>query len=125
MPEVASTQADASECEQLAALVENRWPARGAMVRKNWRRYSSVVEFFMAHARPQPGQLVLDYGCGFPFVAAMLIRRGVNVRAYEPYATDEESGVAEALGLRDHFCTQLPPGETFSHVLLVDVIEHL
>src|SRR4051812_29741718 len=107
-----------SECERLASLVQARFPARAAMLRKNWRRYSTVAEFLFSHVPPESRQRILDYGCGFPFVTAMLLERGLSVRGFEPYATDEELAIADALGVRERFCKELPAGETFSCSLL-------
>ena len=100
-------------------------PARAAMFIKNWKRYEACVKYILSVAKPSADSTVLDYGCGHPFVAKILIDLGYRVIPYEPYAGEEELYTAELLGIRELYKTTLVEGDQYDLVLMIDVIEHL
>lgn len=95
-----------------------------SLLAKNARRYLAVVDFARA-ALARLDLDVLDYGCGYPFVLALLHDAGARVTGYEPFATPRHDSVAAALRLSGAMRRELREGEQFDLVLMVDVIEHL
>ena len=67
----------------------------------------------------------MDFGCGHPLLAKMLVQFGYKVTPYEPYAGDVELRTAKLLGLSDIYVSELNPNQQFDLVLMIDVIEHL
>jgi 2-polyprenyl-3-methyl-5-hydroxy-6-metoxy-1,4-benzoquinol methylase len=100
-------------------------PDTAAMFLKNWKRYEASLQFLDKAGVLKKETRILDYGCGHPVVAAMLLKLGYNCVPYEPYAGQGELSSAELLGIRDSYKTTLGAAETFDVVLMIDVIEHL
>jgi SAM-dependent methyltransferase len=108
----------------IAELVRGN-PVASAMFHKNWRRYATVVDFMLKNLQADRSRPILDYGSGYPFVSKLLLTLGFNVCSYEPYATDANKAVADALGMGEFYASKLPEDSQFDTVLMVDVIEHL
>ena len=111
--------------EKIYDLVKEKSPGRAAMFIKNWRRYEACIHYVVEIIKPSKKDVILDYGCGHPFVSKILIDLGYQVIPYEPYAGEEELHTAELLGIREHYKKTLTEGEQYDVVLMIDVIEHL
>lgn len=100
-------------------------PLHAAMFVKNWKRYKLSAELFLSLPDVKKEDEILDYGCGFPFIAKIMALSGYRVTGYEPYATEEELKVGRLLGLENNYITALPENKQYDHILMIDVIEHL
>lgn len=111
--------------ESIYKKVEITSPVYAAMLLKNWKRYAMSVNLFLSSSKPLKTDVILDYGCGFPFVVAILSELGFTVFGYEPYATEQELEIAKMLDIAHVYQTKLQQDVVYDHLLLIDVIEHL
>jgi len=100
-------------------------PDTAAMLMKNWKRYEACIQFLSRTDALKKDRRILDYGCGHPVFAFLLIELGFEVVPYEPFAEKDEMRTAELLGIQDKVRTTLNAGEVYDLVLMIDVIEHL
>lgn len=100
-------------------------PDTAAMFIKNWRRYEACIQFLDSNKTLDKQRRILDYGCGHPVLACILMELGYDVVPYEPFAEEGEMKTAKLLGIQDKIKTSLDHEEKFDLVLMIDVIEHL
>jgi hypothetical protein len=115
-------------------LVEARAGSFEASVRHPWEqaRLALAYQLIRRHVDLQPGDTVLDIGCGDTFVAEELARRYPGVQFYAVDSNFTDQVIAT---LRSRLTVKnvslfasldwVPAGQPASLILLMDVIEHV
>ena len=113
------------EKANIISLLEKDSPSVAAIAKKNWKRYSKIVELMLDHSDIDKDSLILDYGSGHGIVSKLLILLGYKVCSFEPHASEGEFKSSTLLGIDDIFTTSLENNQQIDCVMLNDVIEHL
>ncbi len=113
------------EKKNIVSLLEKESPSVAATAKKNWKRYSKIVELMLHHSDIDKDRLILDYGSGHGIVSKLLILLGYKVCSFEPHASEKELQSSRLLEINEMYTTSLDKNQQFDCVMLNDVIEHL
>jgi len=109
----------------IVSALEKESPRIAATAKKNWKKYSSIVNLLIVKSSVSKSDEILDYGSGHGIVSKLLILLGYKVCAFEPYTNEQIDQSYVLLGITDNQKKNLDDKKQFDLIMLNDVIEHL